>query len=245
MKYRFLSALMVCVAMLSACAKAGPNPEEVIKTRIKAVLPDIEIVSVRPLPAAGLYLVSAKNYESVMATADGRYLIQGELLEIKGNRFASVEDPGLMEERRKALAAVKPADMVIFPATGARKGVVYAFTDVDCGYCRKLHREIADTNKLGIEVRYLAFPRSGPNTPIAKEMDAVWCSADRKQALTQAKQGKPPAPAAKDCKSPVNAQYALGVQLGVKGTPAIFTESGNQIGGYLPSAAMAKALELK
>lgn len=245
MKFRLISGLIFCVALLSACAKAGPSPEDQIRSSIKAVIPDIEITAIRPLPVTGLYQVTAKNYEAVMATADGRFLIQGELLEIKGNKISAVEDPGLMDERRKSLAAVKPADTITFPAVGARKASVYIFTDVDCGYCRKLHREIADINQKGIEVRYLAFPRSGPNTPIAKEMNDVWCAANRNQALTQAKLGKAPAAAAKDCKTPVNDQYALGVRLGVRGTPAIFTESGSQLGGYVPADAMAKALDIK
>lgn len=242
MKYRFLTGLLCCITLLSACAKAGP--EDVIRAKVKGVLPDIEITSVKQLPVPGLYQVSAKNYESVMVSADGRYVIQGELLEIRGNRITSVEDPGLMDERKSALAAVKPADMVIFPATGPRKALVYAFTDVDCGFCRKLHREIADINKLGIEVRYLAFPRSGPGTPIAKEMENVWCAVNRNQAMTEAKQGKAP-PVVANCKSPVNEQYALGSRLGVRGTPAIFNEEGSQLGGYLPAAALAKALDIK
>lgn len=241
MKYRLLTGLLFCVALLSACAEAGP--EDVIRARIKAVLPDIEITSIRPLPVAGLYIVNASNYESVMATADGRYLIQGELLELKGNRIVSVEDPGLLEERQKALAAVKPADMVVFPATGARKGVVYVFTDVDCGYCRKLHNEMSEINKRGIEVRYLAFPRSGPGTPLAQIMSNVWCAPDRGKALTDAKAGKTVPAAAPGCKSPVDAQYALGNKLGVRGTPAIFSEAGAQLGGYLPAAGLAKALD--
>lgn len=243
MKYRFLTGMALCVALLSACAQAGP--EDVIRAKVKAVLPDIEITSIKALPVPGLYVVNASNYESVMASSDGRYLIQGELLEIKGNRIVSVEDQSLVEDRKQGLAAVKAADMVVFPATGKKKGAVYIFTDVDCGYCRKLHKEMHEINKLGIEVRYLAFPRSGPGTPLAAGMNNVWCAPDRLQALTDAKAGKKAPAAAASCKSPVDAQYALGVKLGVRGTPAIFSEEGLQLGGYVPAADLAKALDIR
>lgn len=243
MKYRFLTGMALCVALLSACAQAGP--EDVIRAKVKAVLPDIEITSIKALPVPGLYVVNASNYESVMASSDGRYLIQGELLEIKGNRIVSVEDQSLVEDRKQGLAAVKTADMIVFPATGKKKGAVYIFTDVDCGYCRKLHKEMPEINKLGIEVRYLAFPRSGPGTPLAAGMNNVWCAPDRLQALTDAKAGKKAPVAAASCKSPVDAQYALGVKLGVRGTPAIFSEEGLQLGGYVPAADLAKALDIR
>ncbi len=243
MKYRFLTGMALCVALLSACAQAGP--EDVIRAKVKAVLPDIEITSIKALPIPGLYIVNASNYESVMASSDGRYLIQGELLEIKGNRIVSVEDQSLVEDRKQSLAAVKTADMVVFPATGKKKGTVYIFTDVDCGYCRKLHKEMPEINKLGIEVRYLAFPRSGPGTPLAVGMNNVWCAPDRLQAMTDAKAGKKAPAAPANCKSPVDAQYALGVKLGVRGTPAIFSEEGLQLGGYVPAADLAKALDIR
>lgn len=229
--------------LFSLAAVAGP--EDVIRAKLKVAMPDAQIISVRLTPA-GLYQVTAKGYEPVYATADGRYLFQGELLEIQGNRVVNVEDVGLAEQRKTALAQLSPGDTVNFPAVGGKpKAVVHVFTDVDCGYCRKLHAEIDQINKLGIEVRYLAFPRSGENTAGSRKLDNVWCAKDRQSAMTQSKLGKAVPEAPKLCKSPVSRQYELGVELGVRGTPAIFSADGAQVGGYLPAAALAKALGIR
>lgn len=231
------------LALLAGMVQAGP--EDVIRAKLKVAMPEAQIISIRATPA-GLYQVTAKGYEPVFATADGRYLFQGDLLEIQGNRIVNIEDVGLADERKAALAELSPSDSVIFPAAGGKaKAVIHVFTDVDCGYCRKLHSEIAQINKLGIEVRYLAFPRSGENTPTARKLDNVWCAKDRQSAMTLSKQGKAVPDAPKLCKSPVNRQYELGVELGVRGTPAIFAQDGTQIGGYMAPAALAKALGIR
>jgi thiol:disulfide interchange protein DsbC len=262
MLFRFLQGLSLSLLFIAAAhaepeeatrAKSKPatpeavvraNPEEAIRTRIKAAMPEAEVVSISPSPVNGLFHVNLRNYEPVLMSADGRYLIQGEMLEIRGSKFVNVEDQYLAGERKKALAALKSADMVIFPAKGKAKAFVYVFTDVDCGYCRKLHAEMDEINKRGIEVRYLAFPRSGSDSPIAAKLNSVWCAKDRRAAMTQAKRGValPPAPAV--CKSPVKAQYQMGGELGVRGTPAIFDKDGAQLGGYMPAGELAKSLGL-
>lgn len=127
--------------------------------------------------------------------------------------------------------------MIIYPAKGVTKSVIYAFTDADCPYCAKLHEEMEDINARGIEVRYLAWPRSQESIP---KMEAIWCSEDRNAAMDQAIMGANVQ--APSCNSPVKSQIDLGMALGVRGTPAIFTESGQQVGGYLPAAQLAQAV---
>jgi thiol:disulfide interchange protein DsbC len=244
MRFPFLRCALLMSLVLTATAQAAA-PEDAIRAQLKQAMPDAEITRIDPSPVPGLYKVTSKNYEPVFASADGHYLVQGEMLEIKGNQIVSVTDQARAAERKVALAAVKPADMVIFPAIGKTKAVVYAFTDVDCPYCHKLHQEIPALNKMGVEIRYLAFPRSGPNTPASKKMDGVWCAKDRLAVMTQANRGLPVAPAPALCKSPVVAQYQLGESLGVHGTPAVFGADGMELGGYLPAADLAKALGLR
>ena len=243
MKSPLLQGLLLPFALLAAVVHAGP--EEVIRARLKQAIPEAEVTSVTLTDVAGLYQVNSKNYESVLVSEDGRYLVQGELLEIRGNKIVSVTNQQLAGERRQALAAVKPADMVIFPAEGKTRAAVYVFTDVDCGYCRKLHSEMPAINKLGIEVRYLAFPRGGPHSPASAKMDSVWCARDPRLAMTQSKGGAQLARAPASCKSPVDDEFALGVRLGVRGTPAIMTADGRELGGYLPATELAKALDLR
>lgn len=243
MKSPILHGLLLPFGLLATLAHAGP--EEVIRAKLKAAIPEAQVTSVRLTDVAGLYQVTSKNYESILVTADGRYLVQGELLEIRGNKIVSVTDQQLAGERKQALAAVKPSDMVIFPATGKAKAAVYVFTDVDCGYCRKLHQEMPAINKLGIEVRYLAFPRSGPHSPASSKMDSVWCAKDPRLAMTLSKSGAQLPKAAATCKSPVDEEFALGERLGVRGTPAIMSVDGRELGGYMPAAELAKALDIR
>jgi thiol:disulfide interchange protein DsbC len=238
-----LSRLLLPLFLLAASAHGAP--EDAIRAKLKGVMPDAQITSIVASPVSGLYQVNSRNYEPVLATADGRFLIQGELLEIQGSKIVNVSDQMMATERKQALAAVKPEDMVVFPAAGKMKSLVYVFTDVDCGYCRKFHAEVPELNKQGIEVRYLAFPRGGPSSPVSAKLNNVWCAKDRQAALTQAKRGAAVPAAAPVCKSPVVAQYDLGTALGVRGTPAVFDAEGMQLGGYLPANELAKALKLR
>jgi thiol:disulfide interchange protein DsbC len=133
--------------------------------------------------------------------------------------------------------------MIIFkPANGKVKHTITVFTDVDCGYCRQFHREIDKVTALGIEVHYLSFPRTGPNTESWTKAEHVWCSSDRNAALTRAKAGGD-APGESCANAPIESHYSLGQRIGVRGTPAIFSESGELIGGYLPPATLAKVLD--
>ncbi len=243
MKFRLFSGLALTLALLASVACAGP--EDVIRAKVKAVVPDIDIKSIRPSVVPGLYEVRARNYETVMVSADGRYLVQGEIMEIKGKALVSVEDQSMAAERKAALATVGRADMIVYPAVGKAKSAVYVFTDVECGYCRKFHQEVPRLNKLGVEVRYLAFPRRGPNTEDSAKMDSVWCAKDRLAALTQAKNGVVLPAAPSICKSPVAAGYEFGQNLGVRGTPAIFDTNGMQLGGYVPAEELARDLGIR
>lgn len=248
MKKSLVRLLLLLPAFLVSLAQAG-GTEDLIRAKLKAALPDADVTSITLMPTSGfpggLYLVNSRNYEPVLATGDGRYLIQGDLLEIRNNNLTSVTDLALATGRSQALAQVKPEDMVIFPAKGKAQKVLYVFTDVDCGYCRKFHAQVPELNQRGVEVRYLAFPRGGPASPVAAKLTSVWCAKDRQQALTDAKRGVSLAAANTLCKAPVRSQYDLGTELGVRGTPAVFSQDGMQLGGYVPASELAKTLQLR
>lgn len=244
MSLRRFATMLCLVAPLMGCAEAATTPDATIRDRLVKVFPQLKVDSVKETPIAGLYEVNAKGFESVYASADGRYLIQGEMLEVRGAEIVNLSEEANREIYKTVLAAQKTSDMAVFPATGERKAIVYAFTDVDCGYCRKLHQELPAMNKMGVEVRYLAFPRTGINSKTAKTMEQIWCSPDRNYALTIAKRGEK-VPVTANCKAPqIQAQYDLGGQLNVRGTPAMFDENGNQLGGYLSAQDLAKRLKL-
>jgi thiol:disulfide interchange protein DsbC len=227
-------AAMVGVAAAAEPAAKTADPRVLIAQKFPGVKPE----DIRPSPLPGVFEV-ALGSDTAYVSADGRYLINGDLYEVDSR--INLTESGRSDMRRKALSKLDERDMIIF-APAAAKHTITVFTDVECGYCRKLHGEIDQINKLGVRVRYMAYPRAGPGTEDWHKMEAVWCAKDRKTAITQAKAGaevKSP-----DCgATPVAKQYALGEKLGVNGTPAVFTDAGDYIGGYLPPQKLLEQLE--
>lgn len=221
-----------------AIVPAGTDAETAIRSAFAQSRPDVTIDSVAASEVAGLYRVSLKNGPSVYATADGKFFLLGDLFQVGKNGFENIAERERNIERKALMAAVSKDDMIVFSPAGEVKGSVYVFTDVDCGYCQKLHKEVPKLNKLGIEVRYLAYPRAGVNSPTGAKMVSAWCADDKKAALTALKNRK--AIASKSCKnSPVAAEYLLGGKVGVTGTPAIVTSEGRLIPGYMPADRLA------
>src|SRR5262245_10488022 len=174
-------------------------------------------------------------------TKDGRYIIRGDIINVETS--ANVSEETRARARATMLGGVDPKSMIVFkPANGAAKHTVTIFTDVDCGYCRQFHREIDKVTALGIEVHYLFYPRTGPNTESWTKAEEVWCAPDHNSALTRAKLGGSLS-SGSACATPVADHYDLGQRIGVRGTPAIFNEAGDLIGGYLPPASLAKVLD--
>jgi thiol:disulfide interchange protein DsbC len=215
------------------------SPEETIVAKLQQARPDVKVTSIKPSPIAGLYQVAAGG-ANVLVTADGEKIILGEIYNVQPNGFVKWEDPNLVAERKKMLATIDPKDSIIFKPQGKTKAVVYVFTDVDCGYCRKLNSEMTAYNNLGIEIRYLAFPRAGVPSSSAEKLVTAWCSKDRQKTLSMLKEDKD-VPAL-TCDNPVKTEYELGARLGVTGTPAIWMPSGELRPGYLPPNELAKDL---
>lgn len=220
----------------SAAVDAGI---EAVRDRVAQILPDIRREDVRPAPAQGLYEVQQGTLFGYV-TADGKYLIEGDLIDLaNGISLTEVRRKG---DRVAKLDALGEQNMIVFsPASGQTKYAITVFTDIDCGYCRKLHREIEEYTTRGIEVRYVFYPRSGPNSESFKKAQMVWCSADRKQALTLAKAGAPLSGNA-SCDSPIEREWVLGGELGLRGTPMLVLPDGEVVNGYVPAGALAERL---
>jgi thiol:disulfide interchange protein DsbC len=215
-------------------AKTTPDPRGLIAKKF----PGVKAEDIRPSPISGVYEVPL-GADTAYVSADGRYIIAGDLYEVDTRK--NLTETGRMASRTKVLSKLDERDMIVFKPAVV-KHTITVFTDVECGYCRKLHGQIEELNKLGIEVRYLAYPRSGPGTDDWRKMEAVWCSKDRRAAITQAKLGKEVK--GESCgATPVAKQFELGEDMGVRGTPAIFTKTGDYIGGYLPPADLLKQLD--
>ena len=225
-------------AKVSTAQVAADNDSAVVKSlqaNLKASGIEENILSAVPTDMKDIYWVTASGLPSFFTDKSGKHIIQGQIIAVGAEAPVDISGALVAKTAQEALKAVDKKDMIIYPAKGETKSVVYSFTDADCPYCTKLHEEIDDINARGIEVRYLAWPRSEGSIP---KMEAIWCSEDRNAAMDQAKMGANVQ--APRCNSPVKSQIELGMALGVRGTPAIFTESGQQIGGYLPAAQLAQ-----
>ena len=208
-------------------ASADDNIEQEITAALAGLIPDVRIDSVQPAPVEGLYQV-VMGADVIYMSRDGNYVFKGELLDI--NQKRNVTEAVRAGARLRLIEGIDSNEYIEFAPDGAGPAI-YVFTDVECGYCRKLHRDVAELNARGIGVRYLAFPRNGVDSSVGREMRDVWCAPDRPAAMTAAKNGQSVAP--RDCADPVAKHYALGRQLGIRGTPAIYLQDGRMLPGYL------------
>lgn len=195
----------------------------------------IDHVAASPLPGFVEVVVGG---QVVYISNDGKYMLQGSLYDLAAKK--EMGEPVIAGVRRDLLKRVPEGDRIVFAAPDA-KHTVFVFTDVECGFCRKFHSQIADYNKAGITVEYLAFPRAGIGSADYDSMVSVWCSADRKKALTDAKNDRPVPK--RTCTNPVADEYNLGQRVGLEGTPMILSEDGNVLGGYLPPQDLRVALD--
>jgi thiol:disulfide interchange protein DsbC len=209
-----------------------------VRTRVVAKLQGAKPSDVSNSPIPGLYEVTMGGLVAYVSE-DGKFLVSGDVYDLESQ--TNLTAARRSSARAKALAAAPEEDMIIFSPANP-KMTVTVFTDVDCGYCRKFHSQIAEYNKAGIRVRYMSYPRTGPGTASWAKSESVWCAADRKDALTRAKRDE--AVKGKSCGDAViKTQYELGDDLGVEGTPAIFTTNGDYVGGYLPPAQLVQTIQ--
>jgi thiol:disulfide interchange protein DsbC len=193
--------------------------------------------NVRNTPVAGLYELQAGT-QIFYLSQDGKYLITGNLLNMETRE--NLTDTRMKGIRLNVVSAVSKDQMISFKSKNEKHSIT-VFTDIDCGYCRKLHSEMDDYNKQGISVNYLFYPRTGLASESYNKAVSVWCSKDRNKALTEAKAGKD-LPAAK-CTNPVAQHFQLGAELGVTGTPYIITDQGAVLPGYIPPVALERELD--
>jgi len=191
----------------------------------------------RPTDVPGLYeFISGSRLYYV--SEDGEAFIEGSLIDVKNNKDLTAARLG--EARIAELDKLGVDNMLVFKPKKP-KHLIYVFTDIDCGYCRKLHSEIDQYLNAGIEIRYLFFPRAGANSDSYNKAVAVWCAKDRQEALTKAKKGE--AIEMKQCDNPVLTHMRLGEDFGASGTPMIVTGKGTIIPGYVNAASLAQGLE--
>lgn len=233
-----LKRIAVLWLLLVGCAIAADD-HAAIRKGLAGVLPGAGPDQILPTPIPGLFEVTFGS-QLFYVSEDGRYLIQGNLIDVAARSNLTEARQG--ELHKVAIDTLGAENMVVF-AAAKPKHTVTVFTDIDCGYCRKLHNEVKEANDLGITVRYLFFPRSGPNTDSYHKAESVWCSDNRQQAMTDAKAGKNLP--RKSCANPIEKHMQLVQAFGLQGTPAIVLEDGRVVPGYVPAKQLQAMLDGK
>ncbi|CAK0761387.1 thiol:disulfide interchange protein DsbC [Gammaproteobacteria bacterium] len=238
--YKHVAALLLPLALFASIPVAIADQDQdiaQIRETIKTLSTTPLENTVTPSPIPGIYEV-VMGPSIAYFSADGRYMLIGDLVDTKG--YKNLTAPRRNESRISAINALSEDEMFIFAPEKEAKHTITVFTDIDCGYCRKLHRDIKSYNDNGIKVRYLLFPRAGKDSVSYEKAVSAWCAKDRNAALTRAKNGEELE--RKDCPNPVKRHMALGELLGVTGTPTIITDTGEILPGYVPAAPLAKLL---
>ena len=238
LKKSLLTIAMLAALPVSSLMAADDIPAP-LKEALNKLIPGEQPSRVSASPIKGVYEVAYGTTIFYMSD-DGKYILQGDLIDVDDRK--NLTSFTRREARADIARNIKTEDTIVFaPKDKPADHVVYVFTDIDCPYCRKLHSEIDQYNKAGIEVRYLMYPRAGVGSPSYQKAVDVWCAKDRADALTKSKAGKPVPKA--NCENPVKAHMALGEEVGVTGTPAILLETGDMIPGYRPAKELRKVLD--
>jgi len=208
-----------------------------IKSKLEAIMPGVIIESIQAVDNTGL-IETVINGEIVYFSQDLRYVFQGDVIALETRE--NLTENKRMTMRKDTLASLDESELIIYEPEKTLHTLT-VFTDIDCGYCRKLHRQMDKYNELGIRIRYMAYPRAGIDSEAFEKAEEVWCAEDRKQAMTDAKNGQ--SVEAESCNSPVKEHYQIGRRLGVSGTPALFLDSGEMLPGYIPPKRLKKILD--
>lgn len=239
-----LAPAMVLMAALAVAADDNSAMDKQLREALELPGSGISVKAVSKSAMPGLYEVELADGTILHSSPKGDFFIVGDLYSVdKAQGLTNLSEQRRDGQRLAALNAVATKDMIVFPAEGERRAYINVFTDVTCFYCRKLHQEVPELNKRGVEVRYLAYPRQGLGTDGYQKLVTAWCSDNKQDTLTRLKSEQ--SVATKSCPdNPVTAQFQLGKDVGVRGTPAIVTQEGKLISGYQPVDRMMVTLGL-
>ncbi len=231
------AALFASFSMTAAVGATEDSDFNAVEEKVRSLAPNATAIAVSETPIDGLLQVQI-NSDIIYVTEDGQYLLQGQIMNI--DTRINITDQAKSGIRLALLTGLKREEQISYSPEKPTYDLI-VFTDIDCGYCRKLHNQMAEYNEEGIAIHYMAFPRAGIGSNSFDKYVSVWCADDKREALTLAKNGDDPEP--KSCSNPVAEQYDLGRDLGVTGTPAILTTDGTLIPGYVPPAQLRQRLE--
>ena len=234
---RHFTTVIFSLLLAASISAQAQDDYSVVEERIRTLAPNAESIAISETPIDGILMVQIGG-EVVYATADGKFMIQGRVVNLDTRE--DLTESAKSVARRDLIAGVDTSKQIAFSPEEPEYELM-VFTDIDCGYCRKLHAQVKQYNEQGIAIRYMAFPRAGIGSRSYEKAVSVWCSADQQEAMTQAKLGADPDP--QQCENPIAEQYQLGMALGVTGTPALLTANGTLIPGYVPPEQLRARLD--
>jgi thiol:disulfide interchange protein DsbC len=225
-------ALLISLSLSLSSISAAQETTNEISEGFKKLAPTAKIAKISATPIKGIKQINLEsgNINDVYyMTDDGKYLINGSIIET--NSQLNLTENSKLDKRHEIVSQFKESQRIDFyPKDKEMKHHITVYTDIDCGYCRKLHKEMKQYNDLGIGISYLMWPRSGIG------------SASYDKAVTKSQNGEILKPL--QCDNPIKAQYLSGVQIGVRGTPNIVTDKGELIPTYMPAQALFHKLEM-
>lgn len=239
-----LAALLIGFSVNSMAetnTQTNSDVEQQLVDKLQRSVPGIPIVGIEKSELEGFYEIILGNGERVFARPGMNYFLAGNLFQAQEQGLVNLTEQKRDKRRADLLASVDAADKITFtPET--KKVSVTVFTDVDCGYCQKLHREMDNYLAAGIEINYMAYPRAGVGSSSYNKIVNAWCAEDKQTAMTRLKSGQRVDSA--KCENPVAEQFQMARQLGITGTPAIITQEGRIIPGYRAAAELSQLLGL-
>ncbi|MFK8028248.1 MAG: DsbC family protein [Gammaproteobacteria bacterium] len=236
--YRWLSALIISALFSFSSYADSAKDIEAIKAKLVESFPTHTPDSISKSPVEGLY-EAVYGTQVIYVTDDGRYVIQGVVMDLDDGK-RDITEAASSRARQKFMTKINAQETISF-GSEKPKHTITVFTDIDCGYCRKLHNEMDQYASYGIKINYMLFPRNGITSPSYSKAVSVWCSDDRKAALTKAKNGEELP--AENCENPIVDHFEIGQKIGVTGTPAILTEKGELMPGYVPAKQLVQRLD--
>lgn len=243
MKKIFLFGLAFLLS-LNAYAKDDATKQALSKELVR-MSPSIKITELEKIDGLDMYQAVLSSGEVIYTNKNAKFILFGNLLDMRSKEIKNITEIKSSQIKIDRLKSVPNSDTINYAAKGKKRGTLYVFTDISCPYCQRMHEEIPELTKQGVEVKYLAFPRAGLKGDTYEKMHDIWCSDDRHKALEAGYKNRKVSKAKTFCKSIVNEQFELGRQIGVTGTPAVYTQDGKQIGGYAKADRVLTALGLE
>lgn len=215
--------------------------KSVIMKKLRTVRPDLNFIDVLLTDVPELYEVTIAQGGSIYTTASGDFFVVGEIYQVMSSGIENLTEKKRSADRAKTMAGLDHSALISFAPEKEKRAEIFVFTDVDCGYCQLLHKEVPRLNELGVTVSYLAFPRQGVGSPGYEKMASAWCSKDKQKSMNVLKSGGN-IPSLVCDTHPVKGHYALGQRMGVTGTPAIVLSNGTLVPGYKKADELAAIL---